>query len=391
MEASTLARENDPSNEAIVKLFDLTQQLSEEGFDAIIEHDAVYEFGDEDIAALVSLKNYLTELDDETSEHLLMQLSEEMVLITSVVLKLPIGAEGRENPSEKTTLKLVKDEDHVKNPNLDPMSLFLREVGKIPLLGTFENEKALALRIERGDLKAKNKLIEANLRLVVSIAKNYHGTDSMALTDLIQEGTIGLIRAAEKYDWRKGYKFSTYATWWIRQAVARGIADKDRTKRMPVHIAEKYGKIINAQRQILNQTGKDATDEQIAEITGFDTKEVSEIKAAARAPVSLDTPLGEDEESSLGDFIPDNRIASPFEEASENLRRQDLEELLDWLTDRERTIIERRFGLKDDKPQTLDEIATFLGLTRERIRQIENQVIKRLSKLPEAQKLKDSV
>jgi RNA polymerase primary sigma factor len=387
MEAS-LAKESYPSNNAIIELFELTQQLSEEGFAAIIENDAVYEFSDEDIAALSSIKNYLMELDDDITEHILTQLSDEMKLVTSVAMKL-VTPDGQETTSEKTTLKLVKDDDHLKNPNMDPTNLLMREIGRVPLLNSLDKEIKLAKRIERGDLEAKEQLINANLRLVISIAKKYRASN-MPFTDLIQEGALGLIRAVEKYDWRKGFKFSTYATWWIRQAIERAIADKNRTVRLPVNKGEQLKKINRASEKIFMETGKDPTDEQIAEIVGFSAAEVRTISDAARAPISLNLPIGEEDEAEFGDLIPDNNFVSPFEEAVANSRNENLKELLDNLHERERFVIERRYGIGIESPQTLDEVGRYLNLTRERVRQIENNVLKKLGKLTEAQKLKDS-
>jgi RNA polymerase primary sigma factor len=387
MEAS-LAKESYPSNKAIVELFELTQQLSEEGFAAIIENDAVYEFSDEDIAALSTIKNYFTELDDDLPEHILTQLSDELKLVISVAMKL-VTPDGQETTSEKTTLKLVEDDEHLKNPNMDPTNLLMREIGRVPLLNSLDKEIKLAKRIERGDLAAKQQLINANLRLVVSLAKNYRASN-MPFTDLIQEGALGLIRAVEKYDWRKGFKFSTYATWWIRQAIVRGIADRNRTVRLPVNKEEQLKDIMWATETIFMETGKDPTDEQIAKIVGFSAAEVRVISDAARVPISLNLPIGEDDGSEFGDMIPDNNFVSPFEEAMASLRKENLKELLDNLPERERFVIERRYGIGIESPQTLDEVGLSLNLTRERIRQIEKHVLKKLGRLTEAQKLKDS-
>jgi RNA polymerase primary sigma factor len=212
----------------------------------------------------------------------------------------------------------------------------------------------------------------------------------MPFTDLIQEGALGLIRAVEKYDWRKGFKFSTYATWWIRQAIVRGIADRNRTVRLPVNKEEQLKDIMWATETIFMETGKDPTDEQIAKIVGFSAAEVRVISDAARVPISLNLPIGEDDGSEFGDMIPDNNFVSPFEEAMASLRKENLKELLDNLPERERFVIERRYGIGIESPQTLDEVGLSLNLTRERIRQIEKHVLKKLGRLTEAQKLKDS-
>jgi RNA polymerase primary sigma factor len=279
--------------------------------------------------------------------------------------------------------------DLTVEPSLDSLRLYLREIGKVPLL-TADQEVYLAKRIERGDMSAKTQMIEANLRLVVSIAKSYLGR-GLSFLDLIQEGSLGLIRAVEKFDYRKGYKFSTYATWWIRQAVTRAIADKARTIRIPVHMVEKLNKVVHIERQLVQRLGREPRPDEIAEELEMTTEEVREILRMSQLPVSLEKPIGEDEDSSLGDFVPDELAESPFDTASLSLRREDVELALASLPERERRVIELRYGLDGSQPCTLEEVGRAFGVTRERIRQIENNTLKKLEGLPEAQALKDCV
>jgi RNA polymerase primary sigma factor len=274
-------------------------------------------------------------------------------------------------------------------PSLDSLRLYLREIGKVPLL-TADQEVYLAKRIERGDMSAKTQMIEANLRLVVSIAKSYLGR-GLSFLDLIQEGSLGLIRAVEKFDYRKGYKFSTYATWWIRQAVTRAIADKARTIRIPVHMVEKLNKVVHIERQLVQRLGREPRPDEIAEELEMTTEEVREILRMSQLPVSLEKPIGEEEESELGDFVEDESAESPFDTATLSLRREDVEHALSALPERERQVIELRFGLSGSQPCTLEEVGRAFGVTRERIRQIENNTLKKLESLPEAQGLKDCV
>jgi RNA polymerase primary sigma factor len=276
--------------------------------------------------------------------------------------------------------------DLTVEPSLDSLRLYLREIGKVQLL-TADQEVYLAKRIERGDMSAKTQMIEANLRLVVSIAKSYLGR-GLSFLDLIQEGSLGLIRAVEKFDYRKGYKFSTYATWWIRQAVTRAIADKARTIRIPVHMVEKLNKVVHIERQLVQRLGREPRPDEIATELEMTTEEVREILRMAQLPVSLEKPIGEEEESELGDFVQDEQAESPFDTASLSLRREDIKKALDSLPERERKVIELRFGLLGDQPCTLEEVGRAFGVTRERIRQIENNTLKRLESLPEAQGLR---
>jgi RNA polymerase primary sigma factor len=278
--------------------------------------------------------------------------------------------------------------DLTVEPSLDSLRLYLREIGRVSLL-TAEQEVSLAKRIERGDMIAKRAMVEANLRLVVSIAKGYLGR-GLTFLDLIQEGSLGLIRAVEKFDYRKGYKFSTYATWWIRQAVTRAIADKARTIRIPVHMVEKLNKVVHVERQLVQKLGRDPKPEEIAAELAIECDEVRDILRMAQLPVSLEKPIGEEEESELGDFVQDEQAASPFETASTNLRCHDIRRALESLPERERKVIELRFGLLGDPPRTLEEVGRAFGVTRERIRQIENNTLKKLEGLPEAQALRDA-
>jgi len=307
-------------------------------------------------------------------------------------VELVEGEEHKRLPHEQP---LVEEEvkapklDLTVEPSLDSLRLYLREIGKVPLL-TADQEVYLAKRIERGDMAAKTQMTEANLRLVVSIAKGYLGR-GLSFLDLIQEGSLGLIRAVEKFDYRKGYKFSTYATWWIRQAVTRAIADKARTIRIPVHMVEKLNKVVHIERQLVQRLGREPRPEEIAEELEMTTEEVREILRMAQHPVSLEKPIGEEEDSELGDFVEDENVDTPDEAASLTLRRSDIQNALNALPERERQVIELRFGLTGGQPCTLEEVGKAFGVTRERIRQIENNTLKKLEGLPEAQALRDCV
>ena len=271
----------------------------------------------------------------------------------------------------------------------DGLQLFLKGIGRVRLLSARE-EVDLAKRIERGSFEAKQKMVEANLRLVVSIAKNYR-TQGLPFLDLIQEGTIGLVRATEKFDHRHGFKFSTYASWWIRQAVARALADKARTIRIPVHVVEKLNKIGRAERKLTTGLGREPTVEEIAEVTGLEPEEVESVKRSALVPISLEKPVGDEEQSEFGQLIADEHAESPYERAVEILTDEALREALENLSYRERRVLELRYGLGDEHPRTLDEVGRTFNVTRERIRQIENQALKKLQNLDQAQKLRDDV
>ncbi|AVX20166.1 MAG: RNA polymerase sigma factor RpoD [Bacillota bacterium] len=269
----------------------------------------------------------------------------------------------------------------------DPVRMYLKEIGRVPLL-TPEEEIELAKRMEQGDEEAKRRLAEANLRLVVSIAKRYVGR-GMLFLDLIQEGNLGLIKAVEKFDYRKGYKFSTYATWWIRQAITRAIADQARTIRIPVHMVETINKLIRVSRQLLQELGREPSPEEIAEAMDVPVEKVREIMKIAQEPVSLETPIGEEEDSHLGDFIEDEDAPAPAEAASYHLLKEQLEEVLSTLTPREEKVLRLRFGLEDGRARTLEEVGQEFGVTRERIRQIEAKALRKLRHPSRSKKLKD--
>jgi RNA polymerase primary sigma factor len=269
----------------------------------------------------------------------------------------------------------------------DPVRMYLKEIGKVPLL-TAEEEVELAIRMENGDNEAKRKLAEANLRLVVSIAKRYVGR-GMLFLDLIQEGNLGLIKAVEKFDYKKGFKFSTYATWWIRQAITRAIADQARTIRIPVHMVETINKLIRVSRQLLQELGRDPTPEEIAAEMNMTVEKVREIMKISQEPVSLETPIGEEEDSHLGDFIPDDDVPAPSEAAAFTLLKEQLLGVLDTLTAREEKVLRLRFGLDDGRARTLEEVGKEFNVTRERIRQIEAKALRKLRHPSRSKKLKD--
>ena len=269
----------------------------------------------------------------------------------------------------------------------DPVRMYLKEIGRVKLL-TFEEEIDLAKKVEEGSEAAKKKLTESNLRLVVSIAKKYIGR-GMTLLDLIQEGNQGLIRAVEKYDWRKGYKFSTYATWWIRQAITRAIADQARTIRIPVHMVETINKYLRTARKLMQDLGREPTPEEVAFALGVDEEKVREIMKVSQEPTSLEMPVGDDEDSLLGDFIQDQSQPSPDDSASRQLLKEQMEEVLSTLSDREKKVLVLRFGLYDGKPRTLEEVGREFSVTRERIRQIEAKAIRKLKHPSRSKKLKD--
>jgi RNA polymerase primary sigma factor len=289
--------------------------------------------------------------------------------------------EGQPGQAKKAELDLTVE------PSLDSLRLYLRSIGRVQLL-TADEEVDLARRIEKGDMSAKRHMVEANLRLVVSIAKGYLGR-GLGFLDLIQEGSLGLIRAVEKFDYRRGYKFSTYATWWIRQAVTRAIADKARTIRIPVHMVEKLNRVGHVERQLVQRLGREPEPQEIADELKITVREVRDILRVAQMPVSLEKPVGDEDESELGDFVADDQTEEPFEAATENLQREDIQRALDALPERERQVIELRYGLRGHEPLTLEEVGRAFGVTRERIRQIENNTLKKLKQLPEAQRLRE--
>jgi RNA polymerase primary sigma factor len=290
--------------------------------------------------------------------------------------------ETDEGASKKPDLDLTVE------PSLDSLRLYLRSIGQVDLLRA-DQEVSLARRIERGDMIAKRHMVEANLRLVVSIAKGYLGR-GLGFLDLIQEGSLGLIRAVEKFDYRRGYKFSTYATWWIRQAVTRAIADKARTIRIPVHMVEKLNRVGHVERQLVQRLGREPEAAEVAEELQWTVRDVRDILRVAQLPVSLEKPVGDEEESELGDFVADDGVIEPFEEASEHLQKEGVKKALSVLPERERQVIELRYGLSGMEPLTLEEVGRAFGVTRERIRQIENNTLKKLKRLPEAQTLREA-
>jgi RNA polymerase primary sigma factor len=297
------------------------------------------------------------------------------------------GAGDQEPEAEGETVP--KLDLSIKTASNDPVRMYLREIGKVPLL-TAEQEVSLAKRIERGDMDAKNQLIQANLRLVVSIARRY-ANRGLTLLDLIQEGNLGLIRAVEKFDYRRGFKFSTYATWWIRQAVSRALADQARTIRIPVHMVETINKLIRVQRQLLQDLGREPTPEEIATDMGLTPDKVREIQKISQEPVSLENPVGDEGDSQLGDFIEDEQSVAPSDAVGELMQGEDLGRVLELLTSRERRVLEMRYGLTDGRPHTLEEVGVQFGVTRERIRQIEAKTLAKLRAYREARSLRDFV
>lgn len=306
-------------------------------------------------------------------------------------LEEPLEEEIKKTSKKK---KAEEDEEDMDVPESvaveDPVRMYLKEIGSVPLL-TAEEEILLAMWIEQGSLpsaspedkiraqRARRKLSDANLRLVVSIAKKYLGR-GLQFLDLIQEGNLGLLKAVDKFDYKKGYKFSTYATWWIRQAITRAIADQARTIRVPVHMVETINKLNRISRQLLQENGREATNEELAERMGVNTEKVREVKKIAQNPISLETPIGEKEDSHLGDFIEDQKAISPDDAAGSILMREQIEDMLHGLSERERSVLELRFGLRDGKPRTLEEVGRYFDVTRERIRQIEGKALTKLKK-----------
>ncbi len=328
------------------------------------------------------------ELDDDKTEKIFEYLENK-----GIVAMVP------ESDTEDDIILDVEDEpteEELENIEMavpdgvsieDPVRMYLKEIGKVPLL-TAEEEKDLAMKMEAGDMDAKKRLAEANLRLVVSIAKRYVGR-GMLFLDLIQEGNLGLIKAVEKFDYRKGYKFSTYATWWIRQAITRAIADQARTIRIPVHMVETINKLIRVQRQLLQELGREPYPEEIAEKMGLPVERVREIQKISQEPVSLETPIGEEEDSHLGDFIQDDNVPVPAEAAAFTLLKEQLVEVLGTLTEREQKVLCLRFGLEDGRARTLEEVGKEFDVTRERIRQIEAKALRKLRHPSRSRKLKD--
>lgn len=353
--------------------------------DLKLDKDAV-----EDIYDIVESKNINIV---ETREPTEVQLENEDA-DDDEILEMEEDEDFDEEEEEKKSGVIIKSSgeievsDTAKNiPTDDPVRMYFKEIGKVPLL-TAEEERELAIRIEQGDEEAKKKLTESNLRLVVSIARRYLNR-GLSFLDLIQEGNLGLIKAVEKFDYTKGYKFSTYATWWIRQAITRSIADQARTIRIPVHMVETINKLIRVSRQLLQEYGREPTSEEIAREMGISVEKVREIKKISQDPVSLETPIGEEEDSHLGDFIPDEDIPSPVDAAAYSMLQKQLREVLDTLSEREKKVLILRFGLDDGRPRTLEEVGREFNVTRERIRQIEAKALRKLRHPSRSKKLRD--
>ncbi|MDD6036031.1 MAG: RNA polymerase sigma factor RpoD [Lachnospiraceae bacterium] len=333
------------------------------------------------------------ELDEAATERVYEFLDANNVDVLRIS---DINMDEEEEPDDALLLDDDSESEELENLDLtvpegvsmeDPVRMYLKEIGKVPLLSADE-EMELAIRMEAGDEAAKKRLSEANLRLVVSIAKRYVGR-GMQFLDLIQEGNLGLIKAVEKFDYRKGYKFSTYATWWIRQAITRAIADQARTIRIPVHMVETINKLIRVQRQLLQEYGREPYPEEIAKEMHMSLERVREIQKIAQEPVSLETPIGEEEDSHLGDFIQDEHIPVPAEQATFTLLKEQIGEVLETLTERERNVLRLRFGLDDGRGRTLEEVGREFNVTRERIRQIEAKALRKLRHPSRSKKLRD--
>ena len=342
-----------------------------------------------------------TAIDDEVTEKLVIPFVLDADGIDDLLERLTDGGisitDKDGNPSSKYVVEAPKPEELTDEELLgsnsakvnDPVRMYLKEIGVVPLLSN-EEEKELAIAVENGDLEAKQRLAEANLRLVVSIAKRYVGR-GMQFLDLIQEGNMGLMKAVDKFDYSKGFKFSTYATWWIRQAITRAIADQARTIRIPVHMVETINKLVREQRNLLQELGQDPTPEQIAERIDMTPDKVREILKIAQEPVSLETPIGEEDDSHLGDFIEDEVIENPVDYTTRVVLREQLDEVLDTLTDREENVLRLRFGLDDGKMRTLEDVGKVFNVTRERIRQIEAKALRKLRHPSRSKQLKDFI
>ena len=357
-------------NKPILTFNEVGDQIDSIGFDPNQIED-IYDFLDREGISVVGEKD---EPDISELEKIDMEGEDP-----DIKAQLEADPKAKEIDLEATISKTVAVDD--------PVRMYLKEIGKVPLLSA-EEEVELAKRMESGDEYAKQKLCEANLRLVVSIAKKYVGR-GMLFLDLIQEGNLGLIKAVDKFDYTKGYKFSTYATWWIRQAITRSIADQARTIRIPVHMVETINKLIRVQRQLLQENGREPTPDEIAEEMGITVEKVREIHKIAQEPVSLETPIGEEEDSHLGDFIPDEDAPAPAEAAAFSMLKEQLVEVLNTLTEREQKVLKLRFGLEDGRARTLEEVGKEFDVTRERIRQIEAKALRKLRHPTRSKKLKD--
>ena len=376
---------DDAVKQSIIK--DLTEKAGGKGKKTLSYTDISNRLGDIDLDkdqmdeiydALIG-KGIEIVMENEPDDLDLMEIDDEDVDDPEVDAVIAENPEAKEIDLEATISKNIAVDD--------PVRMYLKEIGKVPLL-TAQEEIDLAKRMEAGDEYAKQKLCEANLRLVVSIAKKYVGR-GMLFLDLIQEGNLGLIKAVDKFDWTKGYKFSTYATWWIRQAITRSIADQARTIRIPVHMVETINKLIRVSRQLLQEEGREPTPDEIAEEMDISVEKVREILKIAQEPVSLETPIGEEEDSHLGDFIPDDDAPAPAEAAAFSMLKEQLVDVLGTLTEREQKVLKLRFGLEDGRARTLEEVGKKFDVTRERIRQIEAKALRKLRHPTRSKKLKD--
>ena len=376
---------DDAVKQQVIK--DLTEKAGGKGKKTLSYTDISNRLGDIDLdkdqmdeiyEALIG-KGIEIVMESEPDDLELMEIDDEDVDDPEVDAVIAENPEAKEIDLEATISKNIAVDD--------PVRMYLKEIGKVPLL-TAQEEIDLAKRMEAGDEYAKQKLCEANLRLVVSIAKKYVGR-GMLFLDLIQEGNLGLIKAVDKFDWTKGYKFSTYATWWIRQAITRSIADQARTIRIPVHMVETINKLIRVSRQLLQEEGREPTPDEIAEEMGISVEKVREILKIAQEPVSLETPIGEEEDSHLGDFIPDDDAPAPAEAAAFSMLKEQLVDVLGTLTEREQKVLKLRFGLEDGRARTLEEVGKKFDVTRERIRQIEAKALRKLRHPTRSKKLKD--
>ena len=376
---------DDAVKQSIIK--DLTEKAGGKGKKTLSYTDISNRLGDIDLDkdqmdeiydALIG-KGIEIVMENEPDDLDLMEIDDEDVDDPEVDAVIAENPEAKEIDLEATISKNIAVDD--------PVRMYLKEIGKVPLL-TAQEEIDLAKRMEAGDEYAKQKLCEANLRLVVSIAKKYVGR-GMLFLDLIQEGNLGLIKAVDKFDWTKGYKFSTYATWWIRQAITRSIADQARTIRIPVHMVETINKLIRVSRQLLQEEGREPTPDEIAEEMGISVEKVREILKIAQEPVSLETPIGEEEDSHLGDFISDDDAPAPAEAAAFSMLKEQLVDVLGTLTEREQKVLKLRFGLEDGRARTLEEVGKKFDVTRERIRQIEAKALRKLRHPTRSKKLKD--
>lgn len=366
---------------------DLTEKASSKKKKSLSYTDVSNRLGDmeldkdqmEEIYELLMSKGVEVDMENEPDDIDLPELEDEEVDDPEVDAVIAENPDAKEIDLEATISKNIAVDD--------PVRMYLKEIGKVPLL-TAQEEIDLAKRMEQGDEYAKQKLCEANLRLVVSIAKKYVGR-GMLFLDLIQEGNLGLIKAVDKFDWTKGYKFSTYATWWIRQAITRSIADQARTIRIPVHMVETINKLIRVSRQLLQEEGREPTPDEIAAEMGISVEKVREILKISQEPVSLETPIGEEEDSHLGDFIPDDDAPAPAEAAAFSMLKEQLVDVLGTLTEREQKVLKLRFGLEDGRARTLEEVGKKFDVTRERIRQIEAKALRKLRHPTRSKKLKD--